>query len=64
MNTMNPNLIDNAYKWFNITWFGSGKSVGSQDNGVSWKSNNNYFSNFFGNKILMQYDLRGGVLRE
>ena len=27
LNTMTPSLIDNAYKWFNITWFGSGKSV-------------------------------------
>jgi len=26
---MTPSLIERAYKWLSITWFGSGRSVGS-----------------------------------
>lgn len=29
LNTMTPSLIERAYKWLSITWFGSGRSVGS-----------------------------------
>lgn len=29
LSTMTPSFIDNAYKWFNMTWFGSGNNVGS-----------------------------------
>lgn len=29
LNTITPSLIERAYKWLSITWFGSGKSVGS-----------------------------------
>ena len=34
---MTPSLMDNAYKWFSITWFGSGNRVGSTDSGVSYE---------------------------
>lgn len=29
LNTITPSLIERAYRWLSITWFGSGKSVGS-----------------------------------
>uniref|UniRef100_A0A182SXU5 Uncharacterized protein n=1 Tax=Anopheles maculatus TaxID=74869 RepID=A0A182SXU5_9DIPT len=29
LSTMTPSLIERAYRWFNMTWFGSGRSVGS-----------------------------------
>ena len=32
---MTPSLMDKAYRWLIMTWFGSGRRVGSQDNGVS-----------------------------
>lgn len=35
LNTITPSLIERAYKWLSITWFGSGKSVGSHETGVS-----------------------------
>ena len=33
--TMTPSLMDMAYRWLIITWFGSGSNVGSHDRGVS-----------------------------
>ena len=33
--TITPSLMDMAYRWFIITWFGSGSNVGSHDRGVS-----------------------------
>ena len=33
--TMTLSLMERAYMWFTITWFGAGKRVGSQANGVS-----------------------------
>lgn len=29
LSTITPSLMDSAYRWFSITWLGSGSNVGS-----------------------------------
>ena len=51
LKTMTPSLMDNAYKWFNITWLGSGRRVGSQDIGVSWRLNKKSMASTWRSKL-------------
>ena len=58
LKTMTPSLMDSAYKWFNITWLGSGRRVGSQDIGVSWRLKIHYFFfNLLGHPVLTLFKM-------